>query len=57
MSNMNISSGMIRVFNIMLVMFLMVHLMACFWYMGASFSDNMQHTWVGYREIIDHTSM
>lgn len=31
----------------------LVHLMACFWFLFASFEDNMYLTWVGARNLVD----
>ena len=33
----------------------MVHLMACFWYMAATFEDNIYDTWVGTRDVVNDT--
>lgn len=50
---MNISVGMIRMFSVLVLQFVMVHLMACFWYMAATFEDNIYDTWVAGRGVID----
>ena len=56
MNSLNISVGVIRMMNITLIQFIMVHLMACFWYMAATFEDNINNTWVGGRGIVDRSS-
>ena len=53
MSTLNISVGMIRMFNMLALMFFMVHLMACFWFMAATLEENMFKTWVGERDLVD----
>lgn len=45
--------GMIRMFNMLGLMFFMVHLMACFWFMAATLEDNLFKTWVGVKELVD----
>jgi hypothetical protein len=52
-STLNISMGMIRMFNMLGLMFFMVHLMACFWFMAATLEDNLFKTWVGVKELVD----
>ena len=34
-------------------MFWTGHLMACFWYMAATFEDNIYDTWVGNKGVVD----
>ena len=53
MSNTNISVGMIRMLNVLGLQLVMVHLMACFWYMAATFEDNIYDTWVYGRGVVD----
>ena len=53
MSNMNISVAMIRMLNVLALQIIMVHLMACFWFLAASFEDNLYDTWVGGRGKVD----
>lgn len=53
MNTLNISVGLIRMLNVLAIMFFLVHLMACFWFMAASFEDNMYNTWVGGRGLVD----
>lgn len=31
----------------------LVHLMACFWFLFASFEENLYDTWVGARDLVD----
>ena len=50
---MNISVGMIRMLNVLGIQVILVHLMACFWFMAASFEDNLYDTWVGGRGLVD----
>ena len=52
-STLNISVGMIRMFNMLGFMFFMVHLMACFWFMAATLEENIYYTWVGARDLVD----
>jgi len=47
---------MIRMLNVLSFQILMIHLMACFWYMFATFEDNIFDTWVGARGIVDEAS-
>ena len=56
MNSLNISVAVIRMLNITLIQFIMVHLMACFWYMAATFEDNINNTWVGGAGIVDSSS-
>ena len=53
MNTLNVSVGLIRMANMLSLMFFMVHLMACFWYMAATLEDNLFATWVGERGIVD----
>lgn len=48
-----ISKGMKRLINAVALVFWMVHLMACFWYLAASLEDNIFNTWVGARGVAD----
>jgi len=50
---MNISVAMIRMLNVLALQIIMVHLMACFWFLAATFEDNLYDTWVGGRGIVD----
>ena len=52
-SNFIITAGMIRLGNMLILQLIMVHLMACFWYMAATFEDNIWDTWVGSRGIAE----
>lgn len=49
----NISVGLIRMVNVLISMFFLVHLMACFWYMAATLEENIHETWVGSKSLID----
>lgn len=49
----DLSVGVMRMINVLVLQFFMVHLMACFWYMAASLEENMFHTWVGERGVVD----
>lgn len=53
MNNLNISVGMIRLVKLLIIQFIMVHLMSCFWHLAATFEDNLHNTWVGGRGIVD----
>lgn len=53
LNSLNISVGLIRMLNVLISMIFLVHLMACFWYMAATFEDNIYYTWVGQRGIVD----
>jgi CRP-like cAMP-binding protein len=53
LNSLNISVGLIRMLNVLISMIFLVHLMACFWYMAATFEDNIYFTWVGHRDIVD----
>ena len=53
MNTLNISVGLIRLLNVLAIMFFLVHLMACFWFMAATFEDSLYDTWVGGRGIVD----
>ena len=53
MNNLNISVGMIRLVKLLIIQFIMVHLMSCFWHLAATFEDNLNNTWVGNRGIVD----
>lgn len=50
---MNISIGMIRMLKFLVFQLIMVHLMACIWFMFASFEDNIFNTWVGAKDLVD----
>mmetsp|Transcript_2659 Transcript_2659/g.4467 ORF Transcript_2659/g.4467 Transcript_2659/m.4467 type:complete len:86 (+) Transcript_2659:715-972(+) len=52
-SSLNLSVGMIRMLNVLSFQIFLIHLMACFWYLFASFEDNIYNTWVGGRGIVD----
>lgn len=51
----NISAGIIRMVQVLSLQFFSVHLMACFWFLSATFEDNIFNTWVGARGIVDAT--
>ena len=53
MSSLNLSVGMIRMLNVLAFQIFLIHLMACFWYLFASFEENVYETWVGGRGIVD----
>jgi hypothetical protein len=53
LNTLNISVGMIRMLSVLTVMFFLVHLMSCFWFLAASLEDNMYNTWVGGRGVVD----
>ena len=55
LSSLNISSGMVRMLNVLSLQFFMVHLMACFWFMSATLEENIFETWVGSRDIADRS--
>lgn len=42
--------------NVLISMFFLVHLMACFWYMAATLEENLHMTWVGGRNLVDDTA-
>jgi len=42
-----------RLLSTVIMMFWTGHLMACFWYMAASLEDNIYHTWVGEKGVVD----
>jgi len=52
-NTLNFSVGIIRMLNTLGLMFFLVHLMACFWFMAASLEDNIYDTWVGGRGVVD----
>jgi hypothetical protein len=54
-NSLNISVGTIRMLNVLIVQFILVHLMACFWYMSATFADNIYETWVGHKGIVNRS--
>jgi hypothetical protein len=56
-SSFNISVGMIRMLNVLGLQFFMVHLMACFWFLAATFEDNLYDTWVGAKGLVDESSL
>ena len=56
-SSFNISVGMIRMLNVLGLQFFMVHLMACFWFLAATFEDNLYETWVGAKGLVDESSL
>ena len=56
LSSLNISVGVARMLKVLLLQIVMVHFMACFWFMFASFEPNLFATWVGARGIIDESS-
>ena len=39
--------------KVIALQFFLVHLIACFWYLSATFEDNIFDTWVGARGIVD----
>lgn len=39
--------------SVLALMFFLVHLMSCFWYMAATLEDDIWVTWVGGRDIVD----
>ena len=45
-----------RMVNVLITMFFLVHLMACFWYLAASIEDNLYDTWVGGRDLVDESA-
>jgi len=53
LNSLNISVGMIRMMKVLVVQFIMVHLMSCFWHLAATFEDNLYDTWVGVRGIVN----
>jgi ABC-type spermidine/putrescine transport system permease subunit I len=52
-NDLNISKGMKRLLTATGLVFWMVHLMSCFWYLAASLEENIFNTWVGARGIVD----
>ena len=54
LDSLNISVGMIRMIKVLIMMAFLVHLMSCFWFMAATFEDNLYDTWVGGRGIVDY---
>ena len=52
-NTLNISVGLIRMVNVLISMFFLVHLMACFWYMAASLEEDINNTWVGGKGLVD----
>ena len=52
-STLNISVGMIRMFNMLVLMIFLVHLMACFWFMAATLAENLFETWAGEKGLVD----
>lgn len=40
-----------RLFQVLLIQLVLIHLIACFWYLSATFEDNIWDTWVGARGI------
>ena len=48
---------MIRMLNVLGLQFFMVHLMACFWFLAATFEDNLYETWVGAKGLVDESSL
>jgi CRP-like cAMP-binding protein len=52
-NTLNISVGLIRMVNVLISMFFLVHLMACFWYMAATLEENLHETWVGGKSLVD----
>lgn len=55
LKEMNISAGMVRLANILVVQSVLVHLMTCFWYLAASFEDDIWTTWVGAKGIVNES--
>jgi hypothetical protein len=56
MNTLNLSVGMIRMLNILSFQIFLIHLMACFWFLFATFEDNIFNTWVGTRDIVDRST-
>ena len=52
-NSLNVSVGLIRMMNMLSLMFFLVHLMACFWFMAATLEENLFDTWVGGRDVVD----
>ena len=57
LDSLNISVGMIRMIKVLIMMAFLVHLMSCFWFMAATFEDNLYDTWVGGRGIVDYQEL
>ena len=51
-NTLNISQGFVRIINILISMFFMVHLMACFWHLAAMVNENTFDTWVEGKGLI-----
>ena len=51
----NLSLGTTRMLKVIALQFFLVHLVACFWYLSATFEENMFATWVGARGIVDNS--
>lgn len=56
MSQLNISQSMTRMLQLLGSQVFLVHLMACFWFLFASFEENLYDTWVGARQLVDAES-
>ena len=55
LDSLNVSSGARRMYKVLVLQFFLIHLMACVWFMSATFEDNLYDTWVGARGIVDNT--
>lgn len=54
-SELSLSVGAIRMIKVLILQFFMVHLMACLWYLFATFEQNIFQTWVGERNVVDQS--
>jgi hypothetical protein len=45
--------GLMRMVQVVIIVFFMVHLMSCFWFLSASFDDMNPNTWVARAGILE----
>jgi hypothetical protein len=51
------NAGLLRMLKVMTLTFFLIHIMTCFWYLAATFEENLYRTWVGERGIVDSSQM
>lgn len=53
MNSLDIYIGLIRMLKVLSLSLFLIHLMSCFWYMGATLQEDIWGTWVGKAGIVD----
>lgn len=55
LDQLNLSAGILRMINVLIGMFFLVHLCACFWHMAATFEEDIWISWVGKMNLVDES--